>query len=192
MDPFLSPIEKPQSAMMRLAYVGTRRQFGKVLTPIKVFCARMPAAFGVFYAKIAKLDRRLELAGETVLLVREMVARINGCEFGVDIGRSLAIKASLSEEKFNALDGYGASPLFTGAERALLDYVTEVTRDHAVQPATFARLNSHYRERAICEIVWLVASEHFYNISSIGLNIRSDMLSEIARMRRQRLAAGAD
>ena len=151
----------------------------------------MPVAFGVFYAKIAKLDRKLELADETVLLVREMVARINGCEFGVDIGLSMAIKASISEEKFGALDEYRTHPLFTNAERALLDYVTEVTRDREVNPATFARLTSHYRERAICEIVWLVASEHFYNIAHIGLNIHSDMLSEIARTRKQRLA-GAD
>ena len=33
---YLPPIEKPKGLMMKLAYVLTRRQFGKVLTPLKV------------------------------------------------------------------------------------------------------------------------------------------------------------
>jgi hypothetical protein len=32
--------------------------------------------------------------------------------------------------------------------------------------------------------VWLVASEHFYNITNIGLNIHSDMLCDIAKSRK--------
>ena len=65
------------------------------------------------------------------------------------------------------------------AERALLDYVTELTRDKKVSPETFYRLAGFYSERAICEIVWLVATEHVYNITNIGLNIHSDMLCDI-------------
>jgi len=26
----------------------------------------------------------------------------------------------------------------------------------------------YYSEREICEIVWLIASEHFYNITNLG------------------------
>jgi len=44
-DSFLTPIEKPTGLMMKLAYFMTRRQFGKVLTPLKVHAARLPAAF---------------------------------------------------------------------------------------------------------------------------------------------------
>ncbi len=32
---------------------------------------------------------------------------------------------------------------------------------------------------AICEIVWLAASEHLYHITNIGLNIHSDLLCDI-------------
>jgi hypothetical protein len=53
-----------------------------------------------------------------------------------------------------------------------------------VKPETFARLRKHYSERAICEIVWLVASEHVYNMTNIGLNIHSDMLCDISRKKR--------
>jgi len=71
--------------------------------------------------------------------------------------------------------------LFSQVERALLDYVTELTTDKEVKPDTFARLASHYSEREICEIVWVVASEHLYNLTNIGLNIHSDLLCDIRR-----------
>ena len=173
---------------MKLAYYFTRRQFGKVLTPLKVHSARVPPAFGLFYAKIGKLDKKLLLPPETVLLIRAQVARTNVCHFCMDIGRSVAIKASMNEAKFDALEQYRTSSLFTEAERAALDYVTELTKDKKVDPDTFAHLSRHYSEREICEIVWLVASEHLYNVTNIGLNIHSDMLCEISRKNRRHLA----
>jgi alkylhydroperoxidase family enzyme len=181
MATFLAPIEKPHGLLTKLAYAGTRRQFGKVLTPVKIVYSRMPVAFGLFASRIAKLDKKLELAPETQMLVRERVARINVCEFCIDIGRYFAIQSGMNEAKFDALNGYATSPLFSDAERALLDYVTELTRDKSVKPETFEGLAKHYSERAICEIVWLVASEHFYNMTNIGLNIHSDMLCNITK-----------
>jgi alkylhydroperoxidase family enzyme len=181
MDTFLVPIERPRSLAMKLAYGMTRRRFGKVVTPLKVFSARLPFAFSLFSAKIGRLDKKLQLTPEMALLVREKVARINICLFCIDIARSFTIKASMSQAKFDALEEYSTSPLFTDAERAALDYVTELTRDKRVNPDTFARMAKHYSERGICEIVWLVASEHFYNMTNIGLNIHSDMLCDISR-----------
>ena len=183
-QPFLAPIEKPRGLMMKLVYATTRRQFGKVITPLKVVSARMPLAFGSFTAKIAKLDRKLVLPVESVMLVREQVARTNVCLFCIDIGRAFTIQASMSQAKFDALADYQTSPLFSEKERVMLDYVTELTRDKKVNPAVFERLRSFFAEREICEIVWLVASEHVYNMTNIGLNIHSDMLCDVARAKR--------
>jgi alkylhydroperoxidase family enzyme len=184
MGTYLPPIENPHGVMMKLVYAMSRRQFGKVMTPLKVFAARMPLTFGMFVGKISKLDKKLELPPETQMLVRERVARLNVCLFCIDIGRAFAIQSGMNEAKFDAMEDYATSPLYSDAERALLDYVTELTRDKKVEPETFARLRKHYSERAICEIVWLVASEHFYNMTNIGLNIHSDMLCDIARKRK--------
>jgi len=167
--------------MMKLVYAMTRRQFGKVLTPLKVFAARMPLAFGQFYGKVSALDKKLHLPVETVMLIREQVASINVCAFCIDLGRYFTIKASMNQAKFDALWQYSESPLFSAAERAALDYVTELTLNKKVNSSTFTRVSSYYSERAICEIVWLVASEHFYNMTNIGLNIHSDMVCEIGK-----------
>jgi alkylhydroperoxidase family enzyme len=80
--------------------------------------------------------------------------------------------------KFDALPDYRTSSLFSDAERAALDYATELTEDRHVRPDTFEELSRHYSEREICEIVWLVASEHLYNLNNIGVNIGSDGLCE--------------
>jgi alkylhydroperoxidase family enzyme len=183
MDTFLPPIEAPKGLMMKLVYYFTRRQFGKVLTPLKVHSARLPLAFGTFYGKIGKLDKKLLLPPETVMLIREQVARTNICLFCMDIGRWFTIKTSMNQAKFDALEHYSTSPLFTDAERAALDYVTELTKEKKVDPNTFARMSRYHSERAICEIVWIVATEHVYNMTNIGLNIHSDMLCDISRMK---------
>src|SRR5262249_46371168 len=102
MDTFLSSIEKPPGLLMKLVYYFTRRQFGKVLTPLKVHSARLPLSFGLFYAKISRLDKKLTLNPETTLLIREQVSRINICLFCMDIARSFTIQASMNEAKFDA------------------------------------------------------------------------------------------
>ncbi len=181
LEPFLPSIERPKGLIMKLAYYFTRRQFGKVLTPLKVHSARLPAAFGFFYAKIGKLDKKLTLSPEFVLLIREQIAHINVCEFCMDIARAFTIDASMNQAKFDALAEYRTSTLFTEAERAALDYVTELTKEKKVNPQKFATLARHFSERHICEIVWVVATEHVYNMTNIGLNIHSDMLCGIRR-----------
>jgi len=97
MDTFLPPIEKPKGLIMKLAYYFTRQQFGKVITPLKVHSARLPSAFGLFYTKIPKLDKKLLLPREISLLIRERVASINVCLFCMDGNRWNAIRESLNK-----------------------------------------------------------------------------------------------
>jgi alkylhydroperoxidase family enzyme len=189
-EPFLTPIENPRGPIMKLAYAMTRRRYGKVLTPLKVHSARLPAAFGVFYSKVSELDKKLRLPALTALLIREQVARINICTFCTDIGRWASIQAAMSQEKFDALEHYATSPRFSQKERAALDYATELTKTKTVRSSTFDRLRSYYTEREICEIVWLVASEHLYNLTNVGLNIHSDRLCDLRRAKRGRKAKG--
>jgi len=187
MATYLPPVSKPRGLLMKLVYFFTRRQFGKVATPIAVMSARMPAAFLLFYGKVSRLDKKLKLPPRTAVIIREQVASINMCLFCMDATRWYAIRMSPDNQaRLDALAEYRTSPLFSDAECAALDYVSELARNKDVEPDTFARLRRHYSEREICDIVWLVASEHLYNISNIALNIGSDGLCE---MRQDRAAS---
>lgn len=180
MATYLPPIEKPHGLLVKMAYFFTRRQFGKVATPIAVFSARMPAGFLSFYGKVSRLDKKLKLPSPTAVIIRGQVASINGCLYCLDASRWYAIRESQDNAaRFDALSQYRTSPLFSDPERAALDYATELTTHKRVKKDTFERLTRYYSEREICEIVWLVASEHLYNMSNIGLNIGSDGLCEL-------------
>jgi alkylhydroperoxidase family enzyme len=180
MTPYLSPIERPRGLLLKLMYFFSERKIGKVPTPIKVFSARMPAAFTSFYGKISKLDKKLVLPPATAAVIREQVARTNDCRFCMDIARWDAMQRSSDDvARMDALPEYRTSALFSEAERAALDYATELTADKHVEPGTFARVAGFYSEREICDIIWLVASEHLYNVSNHGLNIGSDGLCQL-------------
>lgn len=181
--PFLVPIEQPKSLLWKLIYFWTRKRFGKVITPLKVMAARMPVGFGSFSGKISQLDKKLILPAETVMLVREQVAHINVCMFCMDIGRAQTIVSKMDQAKFDDLSVYATSSRFSDKEKTLLDFVTLLAKERVMNREQFDRLAKHYSEREICEIVWIVASEFFYNIGNIGLNIHSDMLCDIAKQR---------
>ena len=75
MDTFLAPVENPRNPMLKLVYAMTRRQFGKVLTPIKIVYARMPLAFGSFIGKICKARQEVVNCHlKRRMLIRERVA----------------------------------------------------------------------------------------------------------------------
>jgi hypothetical protein len=186
MATYLSPVDKPRGLLMKVMYRFARRMFGTVPTGIQVFTARMPAKFMFFYNKTYRLDKKLQLVHETALVIRQRVASINACSFCMDTGRWFALRESVNNAaRLDALPEYRTSPQFSDAERAALDYVTELTASKMVSPDTFDRLARHYSEREICDIVWLVASEHLANMTNIGLGIGSDGLCEL-RLKRSK------
>jgi alkylhydroperoxidase family enzyme len=180
MATYLPPVEKPRGLLLELVYFLTRRQFGKVATPIEVFSAHMPTAFLTYYGKVSRLDKKLQLPRTTRVLVRERVSTLNGCAYCMDAARWYALRESPEDVvRLDALDEYRTSPLFTDAQRAALDYATELVTDRRVRAETFGQLARYHSEREICDIAWLVASEHLYNMTNIGLNIGSDGLCEL-------------
>lgn len=187
----LPPVEKPKGLIMRVMYWYSRRQWGKVPRPFSVFCARMPSAFGSFFGKVSKLDKKLELSQDIAVLVRARVASTNMCMWCVDGQRWFAMhEAPQHLPKLDALNEYRVSQLFSEQERVALDFTTELTEHKHVSPDTFAQLSRHYSEREICEIVWLISSEHLYNLNNLGLGIGSDGLCQIGDRSASRAVLG--
>ena len=168
---------------MQRVYATFRTHFGKVITPVQVYSARLPVAFFEFVSKINELDRELVLPAEMALLIRHQVSRLNGCPFCMDAELAGAIQASMDRSKFERLDRYASDAIYSDRERAALDYATELTETRKVRPETFARLAQHFSEREICEIVYLVSSQFLYNIGNIGLNVGSDGFCDLAQKR---------
>jgi alkylhydroperoxidase family enzyme len=177
-SPRLVPIEEPDSWKTRLAYTFARWQQGTVITPLKVVWARLPEGLRHAY-ETNKLEDRLALDPELHLLVKELVATINGCAFCQDIAVAEAPTEDLPREKLEALPEYRTHPAFDDAERAALTYAEEATCEVTVADNTFEALRPHFSEREIVEITWLVALENYYNRINRPLGIGSDDLCEV-------------
>ncbi|MDA4111297.1 MAG: carboxymuconolactone decarboxylase family protein [Thaumarchaeota archaeon] len=179
----LEPIEKPKGIMMRFAHWGTRRQLGKVMTPIKIVTARIPGSIKLTN-EIVKFEMKgIKLEPELHYMVISLASKINGCDFCIDLARAMAIREHLGMEKFDALLDYKNSSLFSDRERAALAYVEEITRNRRVSDATFENLRKYFNEQEIVEITWLNALENYYNLINIPLEIGSDGFCAIARAR---------
>jgi len=179
----LAPIENPPQLIAKIAYWMTKRRLGKVMTPMKVVYARIPALFRLAYAEVNIVEKKLKVDPATSILVRTWAAMINECTFCVDIAKAAALYKHLTLEKLEALPSYRTSPLFDARERAALAYVEEATRHKHVSDATFAELQRHFNEREIVEITWLNALENYYNLINLPLGIGSDGLCAIAQRR---------
>lgn len=179
----LTPIEQPKDLVGKLAYWMTKRRLGKVIMPMKVIYARLPALFRLAYHQVQIVEKQISLDPVISFLVRTWPAMINECSFCVDIAKAAALYQHMTLEKLEALPSYRTSPLFNARERAALAYVEEATRQKHVSDATFAELQRHFTEREIVEITWLNALENYYNLLNLPLGIEADGLCAIAQRR---------
>ena len=176
----LQPIERPRGLFTRLAYRIAQRQFGKIITPLKVIYARKPVL--VFAAQVITwiAESGLTLAPDLRLLVMVHVARLNGCAFCQDLNLARALQEKIGLERFRALPDYRTSDLFTERERAALAFAEEATRDKKVSDATFEALRAHFSDKEIVELTWVNAAENYYNLQAAVLGIGSDELAGTA------------
>jgi alkylhydroperoxidase family enzyme len=178
----LEPIEKPKSLYLKIAYWFSKRQFGKVLMPLKVIYARKPALLS-FAMKINKFEeKQTSLPADLRLFIKTATATLNGCTFCQDIALAQAVKGEIGTEKFTMLINNGDVNLsiFSEKERAGLTVIREYDERKKLSDETFDRLRKHFKETEIIEILALNAFEHFYNAMSIPLEIESDGLRQIA------------
>lgn len=178
----LEPIEKPKSLFLKIAYWFSRRQFGVVLTPMKIIYARKPPLLSLAM-KINKIEeKQTSLPADLRLFIKTATATLNGCAFCQDIALAQAVKGKIGTEKFTALVRNNGADFsaFTEKERAVLAVIKEYDARKKVSDETFAELKKHFSEIEIVEILALNAFEHFYNALTIPLEIESDGLRQIA------------
>lgn len=174
----LLPIEKPRSLRVRMAYAYCKRTYGRVITPMKVVMARVPAILPV-YQKITGYMKKSRLDPSLLLLIQGYTAGYNQCGFCIDITRSFAAHDVALLEKLWRVADFRLDPVFTEAERAALAYVESVTRDRVVPDEIFESLKTYYSDEEIVEITLVNAIEHFYNLVNGPLGIESDGLCAI-------------
>jgi hypothetical protein len=70
--------------MIRMAYWGISRQFGKVITPVKVVIARIPGALKLTNDIVKFETKGIKLDPELHFMIGVLASQINGCDFCMD------------------------------------------------------------------------------------------------------------
>lgn len=148
-------------ALARIGYAATRREYGVVPEPTRLYAHHPMIATGVGAVEYATLraDRvppRLKLLGST------KVAALSGCEFCMDIGSMLSAEQGVTEAQLRALPAYATSDEFSELERLVLDLAVGMARTPvAVDDALFDRLREHFDEAQLVELVHELALESY-------------------------------
>ncbi|MFO7257409.1 MAG: carboxymuconolactone decarboxylase family protein [Bacteroidota bacterium] len=180
METRLAPIENPTGFLMKLVYWFSKKQFGKVITPLKVIYARLPISFASFTQRLPKLESKYQISKHLALLIRTHVAQLNTCHFCIDIGKAEAMKAFPDQlDKFLSVSRFRELPSFSASERAALQFAEELTLNKKVSDETFEEVSSYFTERQIVEIAWAVTHEHIYNLMNGAFNVGSDGLCQL-------------
>ncbi len=180
------PIENPPTIFLKIAYWFTKRQYGKVMSPLKVIYARKPELLS-FAMKIAKFEEKQNsLSPELRLLIKVATATQNGCAFCQDIALAHAVKGKIGKEKFVDLIARDETKMsaFSEKEHAVLQILDEYNQQRKVSDESFAELQKHFNETEIVEILALNAFEHFYNAMTIPLELESDGLQKLAEVKK--------
>lgn len=171
----LTPVDRPKSLWLKLAFYISKKQFGKVIAPLRFIYARSkPVMMASF--KIITTDRKLRLPKETKLLIRYFTSNFNECKFCSDLTSYVAQKENLQFQKLRDIMNYKNSPNLTSKEKSLLAYIEEVNLTKTVSDETFEDLKKYFTEQEIVEITWVNASENYFNLMAKPLGLTSDEL----------------
>lgn len=178
----LKPIENPSSLFVKLAFWWSKREFGKVIAPLKVIYARKPKLMWLANKIYQFQEREVSLEPSLRLLIQTQVSALNGCSFCNDISLAQAVKKKLGAEKFIALgdDIDARTKAFSEREQAVIAFVNEYAKDRKISDETFAELRHYFDENQIIEIVAMNAFEQYFNAFAVPLRIESDGLKRLA------------
>ena len=171
----LAPIDKPTSLLLKIAYYMSRKQFGKVIAPLRYIYSRSTPAL-MTSAKIFNSEKKLSLSTETKLFIRYYTSHLNDCSFCSNSSEFMAEKEKVELQQWKEFMNFRNSTKFSSKERSLLAYLEEVNFTKAATDDTFQELRKFYSEKEIVEITWLNATENYYNLMAKPLGLRSDEL----------------
>ncbi|MBI2422627.1 MAG: carboxymuconolactone decarboxylase family protein [Candidatus Hydrogenedentes bacterium] len=179
----VTPIERPNGIRLRIAWLYSRAYFGKVILPMKLVYARVPAALTMVTKMHTLLHRGLSLDARLVLLVQMRVAAENGCAFCMDIGRALAVRLKIADDTLNAVAQGAPHASLSPREALAVGLATRVARKQPLSTEDWAPLKAAFTEKEIVELTLVMAIEAFFNTITHTLEIPPDGLCILAKGR---------
>ena len=130
----LQPIENPRNWLVKIAYWWTKKEFGKVIMPMKVIYARHPKLMFIANKIYQFQEKQVSLEPTLRILIQTQVSMLNGCAFCNDISLAQAVQKKLGAEKFFALgdDIEMKTQIFSEKEQAIIAFINEYAKNRKI------------------------------------------------------------
>jgi len=164
--------------LARLAFFLSRRSYGRVITPARVYALDSGLLLAVGLMEEVQ-ERAKQTSAPVKQLARMLVAWRIGCPWCLDFGTHTSIHQGIAEEQLRSLPDYEHSPLFTEEERAVLRYADAMTRTPVWVPDdVFEALKTLYTDRQILEVTAAIAWENYHARVNHALDLEAEGVAE--------------
>ena len=160
-------IEDPR---VRAGFEDMVRRMGEVTQNLAVL-AHKPQYVDLVRGVSDAVDAPTEIDPALKQLVELKVARVNGCEYSIDLLEGCLLKRGVSQAKLHELDFYEDSRLYDDRERLALRFAERMSLD-AVDDELFHEMRGVFTIVEILEIVVSVALETFYALVNRTLGLK--------------------
>lgn len=154
-------------------YKQLKKGFGLVPNVVKLLghsgpaTQAMGALLDTYFGKLSLSPRIREIAYLTV-------ARANGCSYCQGHHVPMGKAAGLTDGQIDRLGPEGfASPEFVEAERAVIRFAYETTKQVAASDAAIDALKGHFSPKEVAELAFVAAAGNF--IQRIGKNLGAEL-----------------
>lgn len=167
-----------RNPLTRIAYAISRRRYGAVMDPMRVF-AHHPVIFSGYAAHELAAERGHRVPERLKHLASLRAGMLAGCEWCCDFGSALSRGMEVTEDDMRELPLYASSERFGEAEKLVLDYATGMSRSPVDVPGElFDRLRAHFDEAQLVELTDIIALENYRARFNWAFGIESQGFTE--------------
>jgi AhpD family alkylhydroperoxidase len=167
-----------QDPLVQRGFEDMTRRMGAITENLSIL-AHKPVYVGLIISVSEAIDAETEIDPVLKQLVELKVARLNGCEYSVDLLEGCLIRRGVTEAKLHELDFYEDSSLYDERERLALQLAEQMVLD-SVGDTLFHQIRQSFSIIETLELVVSVALENFYSLVNRTLGLKAQGFRERA------------
>ena len=167
--PPIDPVDI-EDERVRQGFDDMARRMGEVTENLRIL-AHKPLYVELIGTVSDTIDAPTEIEPALKQLVELKTARLNGCEYSVDLLEGCLLRKGIGEAKLRELDFYEESTLFDDQEKSALKFTERMVLD-AVDDTLFHETRRTFTIVEMLELVMTVALESFYCLVNRTLGLK--------------------
>lgn len=133
----------------------------------------------LYWNAISEIDKRLYASSvprNLIEIIKIRASQINKCAFCIDYHTQEALQHGESQRRIFALAAWQESPLFSDAERSVLQITEEITHIsvHGVADETYEKLKTYFTTKEIADIIVCICHINFLN--RVGVSTKTQAM----------------